>query len=608
MKHFTFARTALVSFAAAVLFSGCAQQPASSAAAPAPTAEPPAPRGEVTILYTNDTHTYINNVVKDAEGNEKPGLSFGNVAAMKADLTAAGKNVLLVDAGDHVQGTAYGAMDEGTHIIEIMNAVGYDAATLGNHEFDYGQFRAFGIMEEAEFPYISCNFYEVEGEKLVLPAYKVFDIGGAKVALVGINTPETLTKATPAYFMDPKMEKYVYYFYSGEDGKALYDSVQRAIDAASAEADYVVALGHLGVDEGSAPWRSVDVISHTTGLDAFIDGHSHTTVEYEEVPDAAGNPVVLTQTGSYFGAIGEMTLTDTGITTRLVTEYDKRDASVDAKVAEWVNTVEEELNVEIAVLDSPLYINNPANTGERLVRRAETSQGDFVADGIYWYMNEVEKMPCDIAFANGGGVRSDTEAGVYTYNSAKTVQPFGNVMCMVEFTGQEILDALEWGARGIGKQDEKGNPAEIGGFIQIAGARYTIDASVESTVQMDSERGWAGSPTGEYRVRDVQVYDREAGEYLPLELDRTYVVAGNNYMMRNKGDGYNMLANGNLVKDYVGEDYLIASAYAASFAEGEDGMPHICTANSPLTVLSGYLLNYENSLGAGRILQVAKAG
>ena len=274
----------------------------------------------VTVLYTNDVHTYID---KD--------LNY-TVAAQYRDTL---DNVLLVDAGDHIQGTAYGSMDKGKTIIDLMNAAGYDVATLGNHEFDYGMEGCMNAIEWAEFPYVSCNFYHEEnGEKgeNVLEAYKVFEIGGQKIAFIGVTTPESFTKSTPAYFQDED-GNYIYGIAGGEDGSDLYATVQEAIDAASAEADVIIGLGHLGVDPASKPWTSEEVIANTTGLDAFIDGHSHTEVPMQEVADADGNPVILTQTGSYFNNLGQMTIAPDGtITTELLTPDDVKAALYDSFV------------------------------------------------------------------------------------------------------------------------------------------------------------------------------------------------------------------------------------------------------------------------------------
>ncbi|MBB5226469.1 bifunctional metallophosphatase/5'-nucleotidase [Treponema ruminis] len=551
------------------------------------------PRGEVTILYTNDVHTYIANTVKDKEGKKVPGLSYGSIVALRDDLKAQGKEVALVDAGDHIQGTAYGAMDKGAGIVKIMNAAKYDAATIGNHEFDYGTKRLFEIIKEAKYPYLSCNFLLAKNNKPVTDAYKILKFGKTKVAFIGIMTPETYTKSTPVYFMDEARTKFIYKIGAGDDGKELYSMVQKAIDAVSKKADYIVALGHLGDDPASSPWTSVDVIENTHGLDAFIDAHSHSTVPEKFVKDSSGKDVLLSQTGYYFAAIGKLTLSDKGASSELIKSYDRSDEKISAIVKDLVSTVDGKLNEEIALSDVPLYINEPENPKSRLIRKQETNLGDLVADAAYYYFNEVEQLKCDMSIANGGGIRADLPAGSYSYNSAKKVQPFGNVMCLVELTGQEILDALEFGARNVGT-------GENGGFLHVAGIKFTIDTSIPNTIKTSAEGLWTSAPT-EYRVRDIQVYNKETASYEPIDLAKTYTLGGMNYTLRNMGDGFAMLANTKLVKDYVSEDYLMTSAYVKSFAKGEDGITHISTANSPLSSYKNYLLDYENPNGSGRI-------
>ena len=238
-------------------------------------------KADVTILYTNDVHTYIDN--------KSPKLTYAAIAAMKQGYVDEGKPVLLVDAGDHIQGTAYGSMDDGATIIELMNEAGYDLATPGNHEFDYGMARAKAVIQEADFPYVSCNWVDLRTGFNVLPSVKFFFVGGRKIAFVGVTTPETFTKSTPAYFMNDAQTKYIYDILGGEDGQKLYDAVQKAIDKAEFwGADTIIGLGHLGVDPSSSPWTSEEVIAHTHGFTAFIDGHSHTVMANKQVTDASG--------------------------------------------------------------------------------------------------------------------------------------------------------------------------------------------------------------------------------------------------------------------------------------------------------------------------------
>ncbi len=535
---------------------------------------------DTVILYTNDVHTYINK-----------SLSYDNIAAMKQEL-AKDNDVLLFDAGDEIQGTAYGSMDKGKTIIELMNASGYDLATLGNHEFDYGMDGCENAVSWAKFPYVSCNFYHekngVKGEN-VLDSYKIFDTEEYRIAVIGITTPESFTKSTPAYFQD-KDGNYIYGIAGGEDGKALYQAVQDVInDVVLEEApDFIIALGHLGVDPNSSPWTSEELIANTVGLDAFIDGHSHSTIPGQIVKDQKGNDVVLTSTGSYFDAIGKMTIHNGKITTELVTEYAGSDAKVAEMVDAWMSKVDSELGTVIG--HANVTFDNYDTNGNRLVRSAETNTGNFAADALYYLFDNMDLKP-DVAFMNGGGVRNKAITGDLSYKSCKDIHTFGNVACLQEVTGQQILDALEWGARDVGK-------GECGGFLQVSGLTYDVYMNVPNTVQKDEKGVWTGGPTGEYRVRNVRIYDREADSYLPLDLNKTYRLAGYNYTLRDLGDGFAMFDGAVNVVDYVMQDYMVLANYIQAFDVDEDtGLPTIRGGNC-----GPYNVDYINVTGEGRIV------
>lgn len=529
---------------------------------------------DIVILYTNDVHTYIDQ-----------GLSYASIAAYKTELEETHNNVLLVDAGDHIQGTAYGSMDKGETIIKLMNAAGYDLATLGNHEFDYNMTGCMNAISWADFPYVSCNFYHesegVRGEN-VLDSYKIFDAGDEKVALIGITTPESFTKSTPAYFQDAD-GNYIYGISGGVDGAALYADVQKAIDEAKADgATKIIALGHLGDDPASDPWNSEDVIANVTGLDAFIDGHSHSTVEMKEVADKGGNTVILTQTGSYFAAMGKMTISEDGITTELVTEYDGVDADVKALQDAWIEEIDTQLGTVIGYAD--VTFDNYDEEGNRLVRKQETNTGDFAADALYYLFDNMD-LDVDVAIMNGGGVRNKAITGEISYKTCKDIHTFGNVACLQTVTGQQILDALEWGAKDATLDGSK----ECGGFLQVSGLIYDINLKIPSTVQKDEKGVWTGGPTGEYRVSNVAVFNKETGEYEPLDLEAEYNLAGYNYTLRDLGDGFAMFEGAVNVLDYVMEDYMVLANYVKSFpVDEETGLPTI----------SGM---YESVYGEGRI-------
>lgn len=540
-------------------------------------------KDEIVVFYSNDIHSYIDNSVDD-----EMGLTYSKLAALKANT----ENALLVDAGDHVQGTAYGSMDKGMTVIKLMNAVGYDVATLGNHEFDYGMAGCMAAVDAADYPYVSCNFrHESDGVvgETVLDSYVLLDVGKTKVAFVGITTPETIGATTPAYFQDEN-GKYIYNIAGGIDGSELYDTVQEAIDdAADAGADYIIALGHLGVDESSGPWTSRNVIKNVRGLDAFIDGHSHTSVEMEIVNDKEGEQVVLTQTGSYLSAVGKLTISPEGIcSSELLTGEELAEQVEASEVKEieerWIADINEQLGEVIGYAE--VTFDNYDADGNRLVRKQSTNSGDFAADALYSLFDEMG-MDVDVAVMNGGGVRNGAITGELSYLTCKEIHTFGNVACLLQVSGQQILDALEWGSKGI-VADGSG---ENGSLLHPSGLKYTLDLSYESTVQFDDKDVWTGPPTGKYRVKDVQILNRESGEYEPLELNASYNLAGYNYTLRDLGGGFAMLDGAVNVLDYVAEDYMVLANYIQTFPTDEvTGLPVIKAGDK-----------YDDVNGSGRI-------
>ena len=581
---------------------------------------------DIVILYTNDVHTYIDKV-----------LSYDIIAAVKADLATQYGTVILADAGDHAQGTAYGSMDKGLSIIDLMNAAGYDVATLGNHEFDYGMDGCIALRENANFPYVSCNFYnEAEGVRAdnVLDSYATFTAGEQTVALIGITTPESFTKSTPAYFQD-EAGNYIYGISGGEDGAALYTDLQTAIDAAKGEgATIVIALGHLGDDPASQPWTSKEAIANVSGLNAFIDGHSHSTVEGETVADKDGSNVLLTQTGEYFDRIGMMVIDGaTGEITTDFIEYAEitevvldengqptldedgnevtevigyefvsdlyagewaSDETVASLKAGWISEIDTKLGTVIGT--SNVELGNYDAEGNRLVRSQETNTGDFCADALYYLFDNMG-LDVDVAIMNGGGVRNKTGiTGELSYKTAKEIHTFGNVACLQTITGQQLLDALEWGARSAGTGEE------CGGFLHVAGITYEINTSWESSVQQDDKGVWVGAPTGGYRVQNVKVYNKETKAYEDLDLAANYNLAGYNYTLRDLGDGFNMFDGAVNVLDYVMEDYMVLANYIDGFENGT-----VEATNSPLAALyEGMLIDYSTVNGSGRIVMVTE--
>ena len=477
----------------------------------------------VVILYTNDIHCGVDE-----------NITFKGLSAVKNAIEATGKQVLLVDCGDAVQGGNIGTLSKGEYIVDIMNELGYALAIPGNHEFDYTMDGFLSNVSKAQYQYLSCNFVDADGNP-VLDPYAIIEADGAKIAFVGVSTPKTLVTSTPTYFMDENGD-YIYSFCQDETGELLYSTVQAAVDSAKAEgADYVILLSHLGIEEECKPYTSSDVITHTTGIDVVLDGHSHSVIESDIVKNANGENVVLTSTGTKLANVGCLSFnSDASLTTTLI-NIDETAELVDGINAEF----EELLNEVVAHTDVDLCIKDPA-TGERMVRSNETNLGDLCADAYRALSG------ADVAVVNGGGIRADIPAGDITYGQIINVHPFGNEMCVVEVTGQELLDALELSAASL--------PGEFGGFLQVSGMTLTIDVSVESTVKLD-ENSMFVSVEGERRVKDVMIGEN------PIDPEATYTLASHNYKLKNMGDGYSMFADNVFLQDSVMIDNQVLINY-----------------------------------------------
>ena len=519
---------------------------------------------DVVVLFTSDVHCGVDQ-----------GFGYAGLAAVRDNL-AKTNHVLLVDNGDSIQGEPIGTMTTGESNIELMNAVGYDIATIGNHEFDYGMDRFLELTKKANFPYISANF--MHNDELVFAPYVIKEFDGVKIAFVGITTPKTTTSSTPKYFQD-ETGKFVYTFCQDETGEKLYAAVQKAVDDARAEgAAYVVAMAHLGIEGESAPWMSTDVIANTTGINALLDGYSHSILEQEKVKNKDGEEVLLAACGTKLQAIGYLRISakDGSMATGLY-KWDTSNAvslpdligldnEVATKVNEAMDTLNEKLGEVVAKSAVDLVISDP-ETDVRIVRTAETNLGDLCADAYR------DQSGADIAFVNGGGIRVKIAAGDITLNDILKVHPFGNALCVVEATGQQILDALEWGSRVV--------PEETGGFLQVSGLTYEIHTYIESSCTAD-ENGLFTGVAGEYRVKNVKV----GGE--DLDVNKTYTLACHDYLLKNAGDGFTMFQQDTLLQDSVKLDNQVLIDYITGTLNGVVGEA------------------YANPYGQGRIVAVSE--
>ena len=472
---------------------------------------------DIVILYENDVHCA-------AEG-------YSKLSAMKQELSQIHNHVGVVSVGDFVQGGSLGSFSRGEYMIELQNMVGYDAITLGNHEFDYKLPRLVELVDMMDTKPISCNFQKIGEPSSYFDPYVIVNYGDVKIAYVGVTTPETITSSSPAQFKD-EQGNYLYTF----NNESLYNLVQKNIDAAVSQgADYVIGLTHIGYDETDT-WDDIQkLIANTSGFDVVLDGHSHSVIPNLTVIDKAGKQVVLTSTGTKFEYVGKLIISKNGeITTELLplANYEKTDAGIDS----YLSKINEEYSAlgdrKIAYSEVELITHD--KDGNRLVRTQETNLGNLCADAFRL------ETGADIGYINGGGIRAPIDAGEITYNEIFNVYPYGNTVCVAEVTGAAIYDFLEMATMNY--------PLEDGSFPHLSGLIFSLNTAIPTSVVLD-ENGNFVKVDGEYRVYNVQVLNGETGKYEPIDTDKTYTFASHNYLLLEQGGGMTMLADARIIEN-----------------------------------------------------------
>lgn len=476
-------RKVLLAFAVAAVFVGCKRNSDIEYT----------PNKSIVVFYDNDVHCSIDGYP-----------AFAGIRDVVANMDTS--YVLTVSSGDFVQGGTAGVLSKGEYPVRVMNSVGYDAVTIGNHEFDYKAPRLFELTNMLNCPVTCVNFTELNKSKPIFKPYVIKKCGKKNVAFIGILTPSTLTAE--------------YYAFFDGDGHQLYDLhtddvyqlTQKSVDdARKVGADYVVLLSHVGASEDE--FMVDKLISATNGVDVVLDGHSHTVIEHEYALNKDGKKVLYTQTGTQFANVGKLLISKDGhISSALIplAEITQRSAKVQATL-DSVNVLYNEVaNRKIGYSEVLLTINGA--DGKRAVRKAETNLGDFVADS-YRYVGDSE-----IGIVNGGGVRADLNAGDVTYQNIIDVSPFCNTLDVISCKGSGIIAILN--------EAYKLLPEENGAFMQLSGMKCTINLSSQ----------------GNY-VSDVQVLDSQTGEYCDLDPDREYSLCATGYMLE--------LYSSNLLGDYT---------------------------------------------------------
>ena len=504
-----------------------------------------AEREDLVILYENDTHCAVEGYAK--------------LAAMKQELLRTHDHVGVVSAGDFIQGSSLGAVSRGSYVVELINLVGYDAITLGNHEFDYRLDRLLELTAAMDTKPVCCNFRQIGSESSVFEPFSMVSYGDTDIAYIGVTTPSTISSSRPSQFLEADGVTYRYSF----SGNALYETVQASIDAAeNAGAEYIIALSHLGTENVNEDWSAQALVKNTEGLDAVLDGHSHSVIEALTVEDAGGEPVVISSTGTKFAYVGKLTISGDQIHTELVdlAEYGKSDAAVESKIAAIEKAYAEKGDRKIGVSQVDL-IDHDEN-GQRIIRNTQTNLGDLCADAFRIVTG------ADVGVINGGGIRDHIAAGDVTFHHILSVQPFNNTVVTAKVSGQDLLDFLELCTRAW--------PEENGSFQHVSGLTFDLDPTVPSAVVLDENEVFVRID-GPYRVKNVKVLDGKTGTYLPLDVKKTYTIASHNYLLLDQGSGASMFRDAEiltndgmldveLLEQYIVENLggVIGQEYAAS--------------------------------------------
>lgn len=508
---------------------------------------------DIIILYTSDVHCGIDE-----------NIGYAGLKAYKNYCQGITEYTTLVDCGDAVQGDLIGTVSDGEYIIDIMNKVGYDLAILGNHEFDYGIDQLNTLIAKSNAEYIGCNitYTGTATNKLSdVKPYKIIEYGDVSVGFVGVSTPQTIAASTPTHFQENG--EYVYGF-TAESQEAFYGCIQSSVDECiSKGADHVILLTHLGDTEPYAPFSSVNVIENTTGIDAVLDGHEHSVIPCRIEKNKNGENVMLSSTGTKLNNIGRLTISASSgeITTGLISSYDEKDAETQTFISGIKSSYEEELNTIVGTCEVELSLSD--ENGIRMIRSREMPIGNFCADAYRAIAS------ADIGLVNGGGIRADIKKGDVTYSDVISVHPFGNSLCMIEASGQEILDALEIAAVEAQKEYSKDGSAygENGSFLHVSGLKYTIDTSIESTVEFDSV-GMVTTLGDARRVKNVEVVTDD-GSYEPLDPNKTYTVASHNYLLKQSGGGHDFFNDNKILIDESIADYEVLINYLTDFLDGK---------------------------------------
>ena len=490
---------------------------------------------DIIILHTNDVHCGITD-----------NIGYDGLMLFKKELQTKYEHVILVDAGDHIQGAAIGLLSYGSDIIKIMNELEYDASTIGNHEFDYKLEQLYKLREQFNHNYVNAHFCFRKNKTTVFEPYKIVEAGNKKIGFIGVLTPLTLTK-TYLHTLVDEDGNYIYDFLTERQGLEFYEAIQKYINELREieHVDYVIILSHLGLSAEQEEYSSEALLRNIEGVDAIIDGHSHQV--YSEIrKDKTGKDVIIAQVGTKLSNLGALTLSNGTVKSEIISEVpifqgyeyykkvtrDGKDRYVDPDMKKFledlINSHEEEIKEFVGYTDFDMItIDDKAGT---VSRNRENNLCDLVADSIrnYYYS--------DIGFLNSGGVRNNIYKGNITVGDILTILPFSNKVVQLTVPGRDILDTLEYGMKNL--------PNNSGKFLQVSGLKFKVYDNIPSPVKVDDFDNYV-KIEGERRVFDVFVGNEK------LDINKNYTVSLPDFMAEG-GDGYTMFTNYKVTNDSQG--------------------------------------------------------
>ncbi len=483
-----------------------------------------------TVKQEKDINILISSNV---EGRINDSTYYERLTSYRNKLISQSNYVSLVDTGNFTYGSYLASVNNGEEVIGVMNEMEYDFAIFGNGDFSYGVDYLKNLTDKANFSFLGSNLtYLSDDENKLsnLKKYGLVNYGGVKVGYIGLLSPNFMYENGPRDYMD-KDGKYSYEIVGDDVNYYYHQKVQGVIgELRNKGANYIVALSSLP-SEGTSSVESL--IRNTAYIDVLIDGNSEKEEANKLYQNAWGQDIPVISLGKNSSNFGKITLTRGGqLITTLVSNYSKIDSSLSTYISNLKAKYGDQLNKTLTNSNHELDIYN--EDGDRLVDSEEVGLANLISDSFKSALN------ADIALLNSGSIKGSLPEGKLTFDDFKRVLPYEEKVVVIEASGSQIVDALEFGAMLTKKNsDEANSPQNLGGsprFMQVSGLKYSIDTSLISPIEL--ENGFVKNIEGPRRVKDVQVL--KDGVYTDIDLNATYKVATLDKIVNKEIYGFNM--------------------------------------------------------------------